>query len=267
MSAGHTPIRARDLTAGFPGRVVIESVNLSAGEGEVVVIAGPNGAGKSTLLKTMARLITPLSGSVTLGDDDIFTMSARDFSCRVAFVPQQSSASIRLTVNETVALGRNPHQSWWQWQPTAKDRTAIENALSITGLSALKDKLVAELSGGERQRASVAMALAQDPQFLLMDEPTSHLDFRHQIDLLNLIVALKKKGTTAIVVLHDLNFAYRIADRIVMVERGSEGPSRVAAAGSPDEVLTPEMIGRIYDVDMKIIDSPEEGGKIFVLLD
>lgn len=258
-------LKAINVSAGF-AQPVIKDVSFDVSPGKSLIIAGPNGAGKSTLLRTAARLLLPMGGSVQLNGEDAYLMQPSEFARKVAFVPQQSSASARLTVRDAVALGRNPHQTWWQWSPTAEDRAAMEHALEITGMSQFRDKLLAELSGGERQRASIAMALAQNPEFLLLDEPTSHLDFKHQLDLTKMIESLKQKGTAIVAVVHDLNFASRVGDELILIEKNANAPSTVAVQGRPQDVLTRESIKRVYDVEMQIIENPDRKSRIFSLM-
>ncbi|HEY9784054.1 MAG TPA: ABC transporter ATP-binding protein [Candidatus Obscuribacterales bacterium] len=252
-----------ELTVGFASPVA-EKLALCVTQGEVLVIAGPNGAGKSSLLKTFARLLKPMSGSVNLGGRDIWSFTPCEFAKYVAYVPQQFSQSLVLTVKELIALGRNPHQNWWQWQPSKEDEGALEEAIAATGLEGLEEKMLGELSGGERQRAMIAMALAQKPSFLLLDEPTSHLDFKHQLELLELIGSLSKKNIAIIAVLHDLNFAYRVGTRIAILEKRPAQASIIAADGDPECVLTAETLRRVFHVEMQVL-TPEDGGKFFNL--
>ena len=167
---------------------------------QIVAVAGPNGAGKSTLIKTMARQLKPLTGTVELNGKNIWTISTQEYAGKVAYVPQDIEASTELSVEQMVMLGRNPHQKWWQWYGANSDTDAVNKALNDTEMEKLRGKPICQLSGGERQRAALATALAQEPIFMFLDEPTSHLDFKHQIELLALLKRLRANGLGIMIV-------------------------------------------------------------------
>ena len=252
-------LKTANLKVGWDGQAVATIGDITINCGEVVVLAGPNGCGKSTALKTIARQIKATEGTVLIDGKDHCAITAQEFARHVSYVPQTVDLHIDLTVNDLVALGRNPHQSWWSWQTSSLDRCAIEDALRKTDTYALRHKSVASLSGGERQRASIAMALAQRSQFLLMDEPTAHLDFRHQIELVELLAELRAQGLGIMVVLHDLNLMSRLSDQIILLKRNLDRPSHVAIAGPPNSVLTRDHLQLVYEVEVCIMKDNATG--------
>jgi iron complex transport system ATP-binding protein len=249
-------MEASQLSVGWKQKTVAGDIDLTIARGEIVVLAGPNGAGKSTILKTLVKQLPPLAGCVKVNGIDLEQLNARQLASQVAYVPQFIDLGQDLTVDELVSLGRNPHQQWWSWTASQKDREAVDQALQRTEMIRLKDRYLSNLSGGEKQRAIIAMALAQQPVFMLLDEPTSHLDFRHQLELADLLIDLAKHGIGIGVVLHDLNLMARLADRILLLEKPGDEPSVVAASGARDEVLTPENLRRVYQVDVSILANP-----------
>ena len=224
---------AKDLHVGFPGKPVAALGELQLHEGEIVVLAGPNGVGKSTTIKTIARQLQPLSGSITLGGKEIWSITAKEFAKQLAYLPQMLDPPQAMLVKEMVAMGRNPHQEWWSWRTDEGDSEAVRTAMEATGTTALSEQPVGLLSGGELQRVCIAMAIAQQTKFLLLDEPTAHLDYKYQLQLLELIAKLKANGLGIMLVLHDLNLIGRIADRVVLLKRQPNAEAIVAATGHP----------------------------------
>lgn len=257
-------LMAKNLTVGFLKTPVVQDVQLTMTAGNVLAIAGPNGAGKSTLIKSLARLIKPISGTIELSGQDIWTMPARAFAKRVSYVPQSQVFEQDLTVQELVGLGRNPHQPWWSWNASAEDRDAVKDALEKTFTWELRSKYLANLSGGERQRALIATALAQRPQFMLLDEPVSHLDFRHQLELVDLLDSLREQGLGVVVVLHDLNIIAKLADNVLLLDKVSEQPSRVVACGQTAEVLDPAKLKQVFQVDVRRIADAASATEYYV---
>jgi iron complex transport system ATP-binding protein len=244
-------LAARGLRAGYPGRVVIDDLDLEIAPGRVTMVIGANASGKSTLLGVLARLRAPLAGHVELDGVDAQALSRRAFARVVGLLPQHPSAPDGLTVAELVSRGRHPHRGLLQRWST-RDAEIVDDAMRRTGVTALAERPVSDLSGGQRQRVWIAMALAQDPRILLLDEPTTFLDLSHQIEVLELLCELNRtSGTTIVVVLHDLNLAARYADDLVVMSEG-----RVVAHGAPGDVLTPSVIADAFALDAVVIPDP-----------
>lgn len=252
-------LAARGLSAGYPGRTVIDGLDLEIAPGRVTMIIGANACGKSTLLGVLARLRPPMAGTIELDGVDASTLSRRGFARTVGLLPQQPSAPEGLTVAELVSRGRHPHRGVFQrW--SAEDSAIVDAALASTGMTELADRPVGDLSGGQRQRAWIAMALAQDPRILLLDEPTTFLDLSHQIEVLDLLRDLNRtQGTTIVVVLHELNLAARYADELVVMSQG-----RIVAHGAPAEVLTADVVSEAFSLDALVMPDPLTGTPLVV---
>lgn len=255
-------LSAHRLDLRYGDKLVVGGLDLVLPGGAVTAIVGPNACGKSTLLRGLTRLLAPADGTVTLDGADIHRMPARDLARRMGLLPQQPVTPEAITVEALVRLGRYPHQrllSAW----SAADQAAVESALHRTGTAALRDQPVDRLSGGQRQRAWIALTLAQDTDLLLLDEPTTFLDLRHQLDVLDLVAELHAEaGRTVVMVLHDLGQAARYADHLVVLKEG-----KLAAAGAPAEVLDAGLIKSVFDVDCRVIPDPETGTPLVVPLD
>ncbi|MER5866102.1 ABC transporter ATP-binding protein [Kitasatospora sp. NPDC002040] len=243
----------------YGDRAIVEALDLTLPGGSVTAIVGPNACGKSTLLRGLTRLLAPAAGTVTLDGSDIHRMGARALAKRLGLLPQQPVTPEAITVESLVRLGRYPHQrllSPW----SAADQAAVEDALARTGTAELRDRPVDQLSGGQRQRAWIALALAQDTELLLLDEPTTFLDLRHQLEVLDLVADLHDQaGRTVVMVLHDLGQAARYADHLVVLDAG-----RLAAAGPPAEVLTAELVEAVFQVPCQVVPDPETGTPLVV---
>src|ERR687891_2894774 len=214
-------LAARALSWGTGGRRILGPVNLEVRRGECLVVVGPNGAGKTTLLRLLTGLLRPSAGEVSYRDRTFSALSRRALARRIAYVPQIRPAHVPLTVEEVVLLGRYPHLSAFQMAPRAEDFTAVEDALGLVGIEELRERPVDELSGGERQAVFIAAALAQEAELLVLDEPTIHLDARHQSDLAGLLLRLKaESGRTVVLATHDLNLASLLGDRLLAVSGG-----------------------------------------------
>nr|WP_313543904.1 ABC transporter ATP-binding protein [Leifsonia aquatica] len=250
MTAAHELV-ARDLTLSYEGRVVVEGLDLTVPPGKVTAIVGPNACGKSTLLRGLSRLLAPAGGSVLLDGADIHSLPTKQVATRLGLLPQTPVAPDGITVADLVSRGRYPHQGWFRrW--TADDDTAVSEAMAATGITELAERSVDELSGGQRQRVWIAMALAQQTDILLLDEPTTFLDISHQIDVLDLLLDLNAaRGATIVMVLHDLNLAARYADHLVAMRDGS-----IVAAGDPSEVVTAELVRDVFGVESVIASDP-----------
>lgn len=244
-------LAARELAAGYPGRRVIDGLDLEIAPGRLTMIIGANASGKSTLLGTLSRLHEPLAGRVELDDADVRGISRRRFAQTVGLLPQHPTAPDGVSVAELVGRGRHPHRGLLQrW--SAHDTAHVDEAMAWTGITDLAARPVGDLSGGQRQRAWIAMALAQDPRILLLDEPTTFLDLSHQLEVLDLLRELNRsRGTTVVAVLHDLNLAARYADDLVVMCAGA-----VVAHGAPREVLTAEVVRHAFGLDALVIPDP-----------
>ena len=242
-----------DLVLSYGPRRAVDGVTLAIESGEMVAIVGPNGSGKSTLLRGMARLQKPDRGSVVLGETDIRALSPRAVARCLAILPQSPDSATDLTVRELAWRGRFPHQGVLQ-RATAPDFEAVAWALEAADVVDLAERPLASLSGGERQRAWIALALAQRPNVLLLDEPTSFLDIQHQVEVMHLLRRLNADGLTVVSVLHDLVLAGRFADRIVAMRAG-----RIQFDGPPAAVLEPAALERVFNVPMQVLTDPETG--------
>lgn len=254
-------VQAKDITCGYDHRTVLESLSLSATAGEVLVLLGPNGAGKTTLLRALARFLRPMAGTVLLEDQDIWTLRADEAAQRVALMPQNERRDWPLTVEECIQLGRAPHRGWYS-PFNAEDARIVESALTSTGLLGLRQRPITELSGGEWRRMIFARALAQQANVLLLDEPTAGLDLKFQHEVLRLVCDLAtNRKLTVIVTLHDLNHATLYGSRLVVVANHT-----IAAMGSPQDVMTVDLIQRVYGVDVTIVPHPIYGTPMVVPL-
>ncbi len=248
-STGVTPppapaIELKAVTAGYAERTVLRDVDLAIGHGEWVGIVGPNGAGKSTLLRLMTGLLRPSAGMVAVAGADLARLPRDEVARRIAVVPQPSSLPFAATVEAVVALGRLPHEDRLLGLRPA-DRAAVAAAIERVGLGRLVGRDVRELSLGERQLVLLAVAIAQAAPIVMLDEPTVHLDIRHQLDVMDLLADLNRRdGRTIVTVIHDLHLAARRIPRIVVVADG-----RIASDGRPDDALTAEVVRDVFRVD------------------
>ncbi|MGH2471799.1 MAG: ABC transporter ATP-binding protein [Candidatus Limnocylindria bacterium] len=241
-------LAATSVTAGYGSRIVLHECSFVVGAGEVVAVVGPNGAGKSTLLRVLSGLLRPAAGAVALDGHELATYSRSGLARRIAVVPQIFDTLFPFTVREVVALGRTARLGPLG-RAGADDVAAVDRAIDELELGPLASRRIDRLSGGERQRAVLAMALAQEADVLLLDEPTVHLDPTHQIATLDLIRALAaKRGLAVCAVLHDLNLASTFASRIVVIAEG-----RVARDGSPAEVLRADLVRTVFGNGLEVV--------------
>jgi iron complex transport system ATP-binding protein len=237
-------IRVEAASVTYRGRAALRDVSLHIAAGERVAVIGPNGAGKSTLLRLVAGLLTPVTGTVELGGDRIDRLDRLAVARRLAVVPQLPVLPFATTVEEVVALGRLPHEHPVRGMRPG-DRAAVAAAIERVGVGHLLGRDARELSLGERQLVLLAMAVAQDAPVLILDEPTVHLDLRHQVEVMELVGDLNTRdGTTILAVLHDVALAAHFFPRLVLLDRG-----RIVADGPPDEVLAPDRIREVFGVD------------------
>ncbi|ASK65404.1 cobalamin ABC transporter ATP-binding protein [Brachybacterium avium] len=247
-------IEAQHLHLAYDRREIVHDLSLALPEERITIIVGANGSGKSTLLRGMSRLLTPKSGTVVLDGRDLHSLRGKELARRLGLLPQSPIAPDGVTVRELVSRGRFPHQGLIpQW--SKEDERAVSEALAATRTDALQERLLEELSGGQRQRVWIAMALAQQTEVLLLDEPTTFLDVTHQLEVLDVVRDLnRERGTTVGIVLHDLNLAARYADHLVAVRAGE-----IHSQGSPAEVITARMAHEVFALDAHIATDPVTG--------
>jgi iron complex transport system ATP-binding protein len=247
-------LRAEGLVLGYGERTVIDGLDLVVPPGRITAVVGANACGKSTLLRSMTRLLAPRSGQVLLDGKAVHRLPAKELARTLGLLPQSPIAPEGITVADLVGRGRHPHQGvFTRWR--TEDDVAVAAALEATQTTELADRPVDELSGGQRQRVWIAMALAQQTDLLLLDEPTTFLDVAHQVEVLDLLTDLNRsRGTTVVMVLHDLNMAARYADHLVAMAGG-----RVHASGAPAQVLTEECVRAVFGLDSRVVDDPISG--------
>jgi iron complex transport system ATP-binding protein len=252
-------LSTRQLHLGYAGRSVVEDVTAVLPAGKITAIIGPNGCGKSTLLRGLARLLTPLHGVVHLDGRDLADIPSRRLATRVGLLPQQPTAPDGITVADLIGRGRHPHQRWFrQW--SVADDNAVTRAMHLTAVADLAENPINELSGGQRQRVWIALALAQNPDIMLLDEPTTYLDLAHQLDILGLLAAINRQHQrTIVLVLHDLNMAARYAHHLIAMRAG-----RLVAEGTPADIITPGLVRDVFGVEATIISDPVTGSPLVV---
>lgn len=248
-----TGLETRGLTVALGDAVVLTQVSLSVGAGEFVGLLGPNGAGKSTVIRAAAGLVPVTSGSISLCGHSVSTLSARRRAQLLALVPQSTDLDFSFSVADIVVMGRQPHLGRFAFETTRDDEIARQ-ALRDVGMEAFAEREMGTLSGGERQRVFIAKAIAQQPRVLLLDEPISALDIRHQLEVLRLARPLRSQGRAVLAALHDLDLAARHCDRLVVLHDG-----HVIADGEPSEVLTRELMAEVYRVHASVSRDPVTG--------
>lgn len=236
------------LEVKYGNHKALNGVSFTVEEGEVVGVVGPNGSGKSTLIRCIAQIHKPSHGAVVLNGRDAAKMEPQEVAKVIGYVPQNFHYLFFSTVMETVMLGRKPHI---KWKVTPHDLAVVQQSLEAMNIRHLADKFMDQLSGGEKQKVYIARALAQEPELFLFDEPTSNLDLKHQIEVLEITRSLTRTGKQSMIVaLHDLNLAVAYCDKIIVLTKG-----KIYAAGKPEEVLTPQTIKDVYGVDVFIVES------------
>lgn len=254
-------LSAAAVTLAYGDQTVVENLDLQVAPGQITSIVGANGCGKSTLLRALARLIKPQSGSVLLNGTEIRDRPSKEVARILGLLPQSPLAPEGIAVADLVGRGRHPHQ-----RPLApwsrRDYEVVAAALEVTETADLADRAVDELSGGQRQRVWIAMALAQETDILLLDEPTTFLDVAHQIEVLDLLTDLnQERSTTVVMVLHDLNLAARYSDQLIAVHEG-----RVHASGTPSDVVTVDFVREVFGLDSRVITDPASGAPLVIPL-
>ncbi len=244
-------LRLKDVTLAYGERIVLDGISLGVRAGEMLGIVGPNGCGKSTLIKGITKVIPLKRGSIHLDNKSITAMSHDELARLIAVVPQQTSLPEAFTSFEVVLMGRTPHLGFLRHEGQ-RDINIATQAMEITDTWHLASRRVGELSGGEKQRITIARALTQQPEVILLDEPTSHLDIKYQIETLELVSYLsQQEGLTILAALHDLNLAAQYCNRIIMLKEGL-----IYAEGSASDVVTPDNVRQVYGTDVHISAHP-----------
>ncbi|UYM04352.1 ABC transporter ATP-binding protein [Solicola gregarius] len=258
MTTEHT-LEASDLTLAYDSRPVVHDLSVAVPQGKVTVIVGANACGKSTLLRGLARLLSPMSGTVFLDGKSIHSMPTKTVATMLGLLPQSPVSPEGIKVSDLVGRGRYPHQGWFRsWGK--EDDEAVAQALLATDTLELASRSVDELSGGQRQRVWIAMALAQDTDLLLLDEPTTFLDVSHQVEVLDVLTDLnRRRGTTIVIVLHDLNLAARYADHLIAMKGG-----RIVGEGEPAVVVNEETVESVFGMPSQVVPDPVSGTPMVV---
>ncbi len=254
-----TVLKIEHLVCGYGKRPVINDVSFEVEDGHFVGIVGPNGAGKTTLLRAVVGLLEIRGGSITVGNHRIENLDRRELARRIAFVPQLMEPVDGFTVEDLVLLGRTPYLDRFSFEQN-DDYDAVKWAIEELGIEDLKDRQTTELSGGEFQRVAIARALAQEPRVMLLDEPTSHLDIRYQVNICKMLRKLRSHRSI-VATFHDLNLASRFCSRLVLLKNGE-----LIAEGPPDKVVTPENIWKAYRIKVAVKKNPTTQKARYVLL-
>jgi iron complex transport system ATP-binding protein len=244
-------IKLENLFCGYGKKTVLKGLNLEVRTGGFAALIGPNGSGKTTLVRTMSGLLAPQKGKVIFDGKDVNKMPHKELAKKIAVMTQAQTVTAPFCVEEFVLLGRIPYWGRFQVVEDKKDIELVERVLSRTGISHLRQRPLKELSGGERQLANLARALAQEPDLLLLDEPTAHLDIGHQVQIMDLVRDLNDKGLTIVAVLHDLNLASLYCQKLILLSDG-----KIQKVGSANDVLRQELINKVYGTSITIRQDP-----------
>lgn len=240
-------LEVEDLKFGYGKKLVLDEVSFNIKKGEFISIIGPNGSGKSTLLKTLNNIYNPWKGKIIIKGRNIKELKKKELARVMALVLQDNNIDYEFTVEEIILMGRHPHKGRFE-KENKNDYKIIEESLEMTNTTYLRNRIITEISGGEKQRVMIAKALAQRPEIILLDEPTSHLDINHQIEILKLLKDMnKEKGTTIILVIHDINLGIRYSDKVIMLNEG-----KIIDIGNPEDVITKENIELSYNIKVEI---------------
>jgi iron complex transport system ATP-binding protein len=254
-------ISASSISSRYGDRVVVHNISVEISPADFYGVIGPNGSGKSTLLKSLTGIIRPFSGSVRIYGKDILRLSPREIARSIAVIPQEVSILFPFTAREIVAMGRHPHVRRFG-KESSLDLEVIERSMDETDTSDLADRYIDELSGGERQRVVIARALCQQPEALLLDEPTSHLDINHQVEIFELLTDLNRKRNLAVFVIsHDLNICAEYCRELVMMKEG-----RIYRRGAPEEILTPEIVREVYGAEVSVLTNPMSAAPVVTVI-
>ncbi|HDK7157288.1 ABC transporter ATP-binding protein [Clostridium sporogenes] len=255
-------IETKNLDIAYEDTLIVKELNMQIPKGKITSIIGANGCGKSTILKAVGRILKPKNGLVHLSGQDISKLSTKEIAKKMAILPQNPTAPSGLTVSELVAYGRFPHQKGFG-NLTEEDKRIVKWALDATKLSEFERREVDTLSGGQRQRVWIAMALAQQTDLILLDEPTTYLDLAHQLEVLKLLYELNRsQKCTIIMVLHDLNLAARFSDYIIAIQKGA-----IIKYGNPEEVMTPEVLRKTFNINADIVIEPKSNRPVCITYD
>ncbi|WP_434284279.1 ABC transporter ATP-binding protein [Clostridium botulinum] len=255
-------IETKNLDIAYEDTLIVKELNMQIPKGKITSIIGANGCGKSTILKAVGRILKPKNGLVHLSGQDISKLSTKEIAKKMAILPQNPTAPSGLTVSELVAYGRFPHQKGFG-NLTKEDKKIVKWALDATKLSEFERREVDTLSGGQRQRVWIAMALAQQTDLILLDEPTTYLDLAHQLEVLKLLYELNRnQKCTIVMVLHDLNLAARFSDHIIAIQKGA-----IIKYGNPEEVMTPEVLRKTFNINADIVIEPKSNRPVCITYD
>ncbi|APQ97390.1 ABC transporter ATP-binding protein [Clostridium botulinum] len=255
-------IETKNLDIAYEDTLIVKELNMQIPKRKITSIIGANGCGKSTILKSVGRILKPKKGVVHLSGQDISKLSTKEIAKKMAILPQNPTAPSGLTVSELVAYGRFPHQKGFG-NLTEEDKRIVKWALAATKLSEFERREVDTLSGGQRQRVWIAMALAQQTDLILLDEPTTYLDLAHQLEVLKLLYELNRnQKCTIVMVLHDLNLAARFSDYIIAIQKGD-----IIKYGPPEEVMTPEVLRKTFNINADIVIEPKSNRPVCITYD
>jgi len=249
-----------DIEYSYGGeKLTLQGINLDIRNPQLISIIGPNGVGKSTLIHCMNKILSPTRGTVLVDEEDVSGIKPRDLAKKIGYVPYSANDTFPLTVIDTILMGRNPHSKWRS--DIREDMKIVKEVLELMDITPLAMRPFNELSAGQHQRVMLARGLAQEPEILLLDEPTANLDIRHQLDVIRILKKLSvQKQIVVIMISHDLNLAAKYSDNVIMLSKGT-----IYAVGKPEDVITKESIKAVYDVDAEII--MRDGRPISILLD